>query len=182
MVGYKLSKNDWVTPFFVIFRSVREKLLVTVSFDHPVPWLWDRRFSLLERLGDSCLVVWEVWIGHWRFFSWFDLFLTYNWWDIRRTRHARIPEWEESIRDILTLKTCCELLLRLASRLALRMMVVMAWLWAFRCLHVVDGDGASSRNRDSLWFSSPPDLRVRIHGCLCMRGTISSTIDVYPPH
>ena len=36
MVGYKLSKNDWVTPFFVIFRSVREKSLVTVSFDHPV--------------------------------------------------------------------------------------------------------------------------------------------------
>ena len=36
MVGYKLSKNDWVTPFFVTFRSVREKLLVTVSFDHPV--------------------------------------------------------------------------------------------------------------------------------------------------
>ena len=36
MVGYKLSKNDWVTPFFVIFRSVRDKLLVTVSFDHPV--------------------------------------------------------------------------------------------------------------------------------------------------
>ena len=36
MVGYKLSKNDWVTPFFVIFRSVREKLLVTVFFDHPV--------------------------------------------------------------------------------------------------------------------------------------------------
>ena len=39
MVGYKLLKNDWVTPFFVIFRSVREKLLVTVSFDHPVP-IW----------------------------------------------------------------------------------------------------------------------------------------------
>ena len=39
MVGYKLSKNDWVTPFFVIFRSVGEKLLVTVSFDHPVPLL-----------------------------------------------------------------------------------------------------------------------------------------------
>ena len=36
MVWYKLSKNDWVTPFFVTFRSVREKLLVTVSFDHPV--------------------------------------------------------------------------------------------------------------------------------------------------
>ena len=36
MVRYKLSKNDWVTPFFVIFRSVREKLLVTVFFEHPV--------------------------------------------------------------------------------------------------------------------------------------------------
>ena len=36
MVGCKLSKNDWVTPFFVIFRSVREILLVTVFFDHPV--------------------------------------------------------------------------------------------------------------------------------------------------
>ena len=36
MVGYKLSKNDWVTPFFVIFRSVREKLLVTVFPEHPV--------------------------------------------------------------------------------------------------------------------------------------------------
>ena len=39
MVGYKLSKNDWVTPFFVIFRSVREKLLVTVFLDHPVDHL-----------------------------------------------------------------------------------------------------------------------------------------------
>ena len=36
MVGYKLSKNDLVAPFFVIFRSVREKLLVTVFFYHPV--------------------------------------------------------------------------------------------------------------------------------------------------
>ena len=36
MVGYKLSKNDWVTPFFVISRSVREKLLVTVFCEHPV--------------------------------------------------------------------------------------------------------------------------------------------------
>ena len=36
MVGYKLSKNDLVAPFFVIFRSVREKLLVTVFLDHPV--------------------------------------------------------------------------------------------------------------------------------------------------
>ena len=38
MVGYKLSKNDWVTPFFVIFRSVREILLVTVFLEHPVIW------------------------------------------------------------------------------------------------------------------------------------------------
>ena len=36
MVGYKLSNNDWVTPFFVIFRSVREILLVTVFLEHPV--------------------------------------------------------------------------------------------------------------------------------------------------
>ena len=36
MVAYKLSKNGWVMPFFVIFRLVREKLLVTVAFDHPV--------------------------------------------------------------------------------------------------------------------------------------------------
>ena len=38
MVGYKLSNNDWVTPFFVIFRSVREKLLVTVFFEHPISY------------------------------------------------------------------------------------------------------------------------------------------------
>ena len=36
MVGYKLSNNDWVTPFFVICRSVREILLVTVFLEHPV--------------------------------------------------------------------------------------------------------------------------------------------------
>ena len=36
MVAYKLSKNGWVMPFFVIFRLVREKLLVTVALDHPV--------------------------------------------------------------------------------------------------------------------------------------------------
>ena len=34
MVAYKLSKNGWVMPFFVIFRLVREKLLVTVALDH----------------------------------------------------------------------------------------------------------------------------------------------------
>ena len=49
MVGYKLSKNDWVTPFFVIFRSVRQKLLVTVFFDHPV-----------HMVGDTCLDVCNV--------------------------------------------------------------------------------------------------------------------------
>ena len=36
MAGYKLSKNHWVKPFFVIFRFVRDILLVTVAFDHPV--------------------------------------------------------------------------------------------------------------------------------------------------
>ena len=36
MVAYKLSKNGWVLPFFVIFRLAREKLLVTVALDHPV--------------------------------------------------------------------------------------------------------------------------------------------------
>ena len=36
MVAYKLSKNGWVVPFFVIFRLAREKLLVTVALDHPV--------------------------------------------------------------------------------------------------------------------------------------------------
>ena len=45
MVGYKLSKNDWVTPFFVIFRSVREKLLVTVFLDHPVFPIFNETFS-----------------------------------------------------------------------------------------------------------------------------------------
>ena len=36
MVAYKLSKNGWVMPFFVISRLAREKLLVTVALDHPV--------------------------------------------------------------------------------------------------------------------------------------------------
>ena len=51
MVGYKLSKNDLVAPFFVIFRSVREKLLVTVFFDHPVACdLKKHRLSIPYRL------------------------------------------------------------------------------------------------------------------------------------
>ena len=32
----KLAKNDWVLPFLLFFRSVRKKLQVTVSLDHPV--------------------------------------------------------------------------------------------------------------------------------------------------
>ena len=51
MVGYKLSNNDWVTPFFVIFRSVREILLVTVFLEHPV-------FDV-TRKGDKMSVDWE---------------------------------------------------------------------------------------------------------------------------
>ena len=35
---YKLPKNYWVVALFEIFRSVREKLLLTVSLDHPVAW------------------------------------------------------------------------------------------------------------------------------------------------
>ena len=31
-----LSKNHWVRPFLVFFKLVREKLFVTVAFDHPV--------------------------------------------------------------------------------------------------------------------------------------------------
>ena len=48
MVGYKLSKNNWVTPSFVIFRSVREKLLVTVFFDHPVSEVNESHFFNFE--------------------------------------------------------------------------------------------------------------------------------------
>ena len=50
MVGYKLSKNDWVTPLFVIFRSVREKLLVTVSFEHP----YNSSRTAGARIGCQC--------------------------------------------------------------------------------------------------------------------------------
>ena len=34
--AYKLAKNDWVRPFFAIFRFIREILFVTVAFDRPV--------------------------------------------------------------------------------------------------------------------------------------------------
>ena len=34
--AYKLAENDWVRPFFAIFRFIREILFVTVAFDHPV--------------------------------------------------------------------------------------------------------------------------------------------------
>ena len=48
MVGYKFSKNDWVTPFFVIFRSVREILLVTVFCKHPVSKPDHEKHDLLQ--------------------------------------------------------------------------------------------------------------------------------------
>ena len=51
MVGYKLSKNDWVTPFFVIFRSVRDKLLVTVFCEHPVAMLTRLQGNILIKRG-----------------------------------------------------------------------------------------------------------------------------------
>ena len=37
--AYKLAKNDWVRPFFAIFRFIREILFVTVAFDRPVAHL-----------------------------------------------------------------------------------------------------------------------------------------------
>ena len=51
MVAYKLSKNGWVMPFFVIFRLSREKLLVTVALDHPVS-------SPDDKLSEN---IWFVW-------------------------------------------------------------------------------------------------------------------------
>ena len=33
--AFQLSKNDWVRPLFGVFRVAREKLFVTVAFDHP---------------------------------------------------------------------------------------------------------------------------------------------------
>ena len=32
----ELSKNDWVMPFLGFYRSVREKLQMSVANDHPV--------------------------------------------------------------------------------------------------------------------------------------------------
>ena len=52
MVGYKLSKNDWVTPFFVIFRSVREILLVTVFCKHPVTCVFTCVCVCVRDFGD----------------------------------------------------------------------------------------------------------------------------------
>ena len=58
MVGYKLSNNDWVTPFFVIFRSVREILLVTVFLEHPVSF---QKFLKIENAQNSFIskVKWD---------------------------------------------------------------------------------------------------------------------------
>ena len=39
------SKNGSVMPLFVIFRSVRKKLQLTVSFEHPVVHLKNYWFS-----------------------------------------------------------------------------------------------------------------------------------------
>ena len=57
MVAYKLSKNGWVMPFFVIFRLAREKLLVTVALDHPVAEDLSFNISQVEWIGfdKACL-------------------------------------------------------------------------------------------------------------------------------
>ena len=47
--AYKLAKNDWVRPFFGVFRFTREKSFVTVAFDHPV------KVSGMARLEVHCM-------------------------------------------------------------------------------------------------------------------------------
>ena len=42
---YKLPKDHWVIPLLGIFGPVRNKLLVTVSFDHPVD-CWDEQKNI----------------------------------------------------------------------------------------------------------------------------------------
>ena len=42
---YKLPKNHWVIPLFEGLGPVRNKLLVTVSFDHPVD-CWDEQKNI----------------------------------------------------------------------------------------------------------------------------------------
>ena len=44
--AYKLAKNDWVRPFFAIFRFIREILFVTVAFDRPVALLNEAVFMV----------------------------------------------------------------------------------------------------------------------------------------
>ena len=46
--AYKLAKNDWVRPFFAIFRFIREILFVTVAFDHPVSFYHLTTFTFTQ--------------------------------------------------------------------------------------------------------------------------------------
>ena len=59
--AYKLAKNDWVRPFFGIFRFAREKLFVTVAFDHPVPKLRFVSFFSFYLLGNILLSYIGLW-------------------------------------------------------------------------------------------------------------------------
>ena len=60
MVAYKLSKNGWVMPFFVIFRLAREKLLVTVPF-YRLAVAWHGIFSWFSTiLPAGCGPAWHL--------------------------------------------------------------------------------------------------------------------------
>ena len=62
MAACKLSKNDWFMPFFAIFRFTREKLLVTVSFDHPVfASFFIKIYFYCESWDSSDLSVVNIW-------------------------------------------------------------------------------------------------------------------------
>ena len=58
--AYKLAKNDWVRPFFAIFRFIREILFVTVAFDHTVALLCRRLQETVRLMG---CIIWRNWFA-----------------------------------------------------------------------------------------------------------------------
>ena len=53
-----LPKNHWVIPLFEISGPFRNKLLVTVSFDHPVDCWDEQKTFLVYKINTlmSCLI------------------------------------------------------------------------------------------------------------------------------
>ena len=43
-----LKENHWARPFFALFSSVREKLQLTVSLNHPVLYTWVLKVNNME--------------------------------------------------------------------------------------------------------------------------------------